>query len=238
MPTALLNGETVLRPARAGDADRQGAAVAWRRRQRKEARTIRPRSCGRGARHPDVVQLLVETGADIRARSRTIPRLSSACRQSGPRGAELQCREAAPCCSPRASGTSGRPGAVAAGADVNDSCRTHQCAGARLTAGMERCGVPSTRAPIPMPSPLATPRPRGGVEATGLVKALLARGRSGHAHVRGTPLRRDTTDFNLPATLIGSTLFPLAARFLEPEIARACGRRRRPGSPCRTARRR
>jgi len=34
-------------------------------------------------------------------------------------------------------------------------------------------------------------------------------------------LRRDTTDFNLPATLIGSTPYLLAARFLEPEIVRA-----------------
>jgi ankyrin repeat protein len=38
---------------------------------------------------------------------------------------------------------------------------------------------------------------------------------------RGTPLRRDTTDFNLPATLIGSTPYLLAARFLEPEIVHA-----------------
>ena len=35
---------------------------------------------------------------------------------------------------------------------------------------------------------------------------------------KGTPLRRDTTDWNLPATLIGSTPYLLAARFLEPEI--------------------
>ena len=38
---------------------------------------------------------------------------------------------------------------------------------------------------------------------------------------KGTPLRRDTTDFNLPATLIGSTPYLLAARFLEPEIMKA-----------------
>ena len=31
-------------------------------------------------------------------------------------------------------------------------------------------------------------------------------------------MRRDTTDLNLPATLIGSTPYLLAARFLEPEI--------------------
>jgi uncharacterized protein len=52
-----------------------------------------------------------------------------------------------------------------------------------------------------------------------LVKALLARGASPDVRMtKGTPLRRDTTDFNLPATLIGSTPYLLAARFLEPEI--------------------
>ena len=52
-------------------------------------------------------------------------------------------------------------------------------------------------------------------------------------------MRRDTTDFNLPATLIGSTPYLLAARFLEPDIMRgARGRRRRSGrSRWRTARR-
>jgi ankyrin repeat protein len=34
-------------------------------------------------------------------------------------------------------------------------------------------------------------------------------------------MRRDTTDWNLPATLIGSTPYLLAARFLEPEILTA-----------------
>jgi ankyrin repeat protein len=33
-------------------------------------------------------------------------------------------------------------------------------------------------------------------------------------------VRRNTTDWNLPATLIGSTSYLLAARFLEPEIMR------------------
>ena len=41
-------------------------------------------------------------------------------------------------------------------------------------------------------------------------------------------MRRDTTDWNLPATLIGSTPYLLAARFLEPDIMPALvgGRRR------------
>jgi len=52
-----------------------------------------------------------------------------------------------------------------------------------------------------------------------LVKALLAHGASPDLRItRGTPMRRDTTDWNLPKTLIGSTPYLLAARFLEPEI--------------------
>ena len=55
-----------------------------------------------------------------------------------------------------------------------------------------------------------------------LVKALLAHKANPDLRTtKGTPLRRDTTDFNLPATLIGSTPYLLAARFLEPEIMKA-----------------
>src|SRR5206468_4566594 len=38
---------------------------------------------------------------------------------------------------------------------------------------------------------------------------------------KGTPLRRDTTDWNLPSPLIGSTPYLLAAKFLEADIMRA-----------------
>jgi ankyrin repeat protein len=55
-----------------------------------------------------------------------------------------------------------------------------------------------------------------------LVNALLAGGANPDLRTtKGTPLRRDTTDFNLPATLIGSTPYLLAARFLEPAIMKA-----------------
>ena len=54
-----------------------------------------------------------------------------------------------------------------------------------------------------------------------LVKALLAHGADPNMKMtKGTPMRRDTTDYNLPAPLIGSTPYLLAARFLEPEIMR------------------
>ena len=71
-----------------------------------------------------------------------------------------------------------------------------------------------------------------------LVNALLARGANPNLRIaKGTPMRRDTTDWNLPATLVGSTPYLLAARFLEPEIMRvlvAAAPIR--ASPCRTVR--
>ena len=55
-----------------------------------------------------------------------------------------------------------------------------------------------------------------------LVKALLAHGADPNTRMtKGTPIRRETTDFNLPQTLVGLPPYLLAARFLEPEILRA-----------------
>jgi ankyrin repeat protein len=55
-----------------------------------------------------------------------------------------------------------------------------------------------------------------------LVRALLARGaRADVAMTKGTPMRRTSQDYDLPAALIPSTPYLLAARFLEPDIVRA-----------------
>ena len=55
-----------------------------------------------------------------------------------------------------------------------------------------------------------------------LVKALLAHRADPNIRMtKGAPVRRDTTDFNLLAPLIGSTPYLLAAKFLEPEIMQA-----------------
>lgn len=52
-----------------------------------------------------------------------------------------------------------------------------------------------------------------------LVKALLKHGANPDALItKGTPIRRDSQDLVLPATLIGATPYFLAARFLEPRI--------------------
>jgi len=52
-----------------------------------------------------------------------------------------------------------------------------------------------------------------------LVRDLLSHGANPNAQItKGTPLRRNSQDFNLPATLIGATPYWLAAKFIEPEI--------------------
>src|SRR5581483_2324935 len=60
---------------------------------------------------------------------------------------------------------------------------------------------------------------RSGVR---LVQALLAHGADPNVRLtKGTPVRRNSEDFELPAALIGSTPYYLAAKFLEPAIMRA-----------------
>ena len=61
---------------------------------------------------------------------------------------------------------------------------------------------------------------RGALEATstwrqGFTLTLYHNANPDLRTTKGTPVRRDTTDFNLPATLIGSTPYLLAARFLK-----------------------
>lgn len=52
-----------------------------------------------------------------------------------------------------------------------------------------------------------------------LVKALLAKGADPNVKmIKGTPTRRNSTDYNLLAPLIGATPYLLAAKFLEPGI--------------------
>ena len=54
-----------------------------------------------------------------------------------------------------------------------------------------------------------------------LVKALLAHGADPNAQItKGTPVRRNSEDFELPATLVGATPYLLAGKFLEVDIMR------------------
>ena len=69
----------------------------------------------------------------------------------------------------------------------------------------------------------------------GLVRTLLTFKANPDARMtKGTPMRRNSQDFDLPAVLIGATPFALAAKFLETEIVRelaAAGADTRMGLP-------
>ena len=70
-----------------------------------------------------------------------------------------------------------------------------------------------------MPTESATPRftPPSCAATSNLVKNLLAHGANPNAQItKGTPFRRNSQDYNLPATLIGATPYWLAAKFVEP----------------------
>ncbi len=55
-----------------------------------------------------------------------------------------------------------------------------------------------------------------------LVESLLTHGADPDIRMtRGTPLRRNTTDYNLPKPLVGATPYLLAAQFAEPALMRA-----------------
>jgi ankyrin repeat protein len=230
----LLNGETVLMTcARAGEARAvrallvHGAMVDAKESAHDQTALM----WAAAQRHPDVVQLLVEAGADMRARSRTYPQtvVGVQTQRAG--------REALNYTVLRGGSTpllfAARVGDVAsagvlldAGADANDALPDRTSA-LVLAAHSGHGGVAAL-----LLDHGADPNAFGtGYTAlhaavlksdVTLVKALLAHGADPDMRmVRGTPLRRDTTDFNLPATLIGSTPYVLAARFLEAEIVRA-----------------
>ena len=230
----LLNGETVLMTcARTGDAGgvkvllMHGALV-----QSKEgAHDQTALMWAVAQRHADVVALLVGAGADIRARSRTYPQtvVGVQTQRAGreklnytvPRGGSTPLLFAARVGDDRSARL-----LLAAGADANDALPDGTSA-LVLAAHSGHGGVAAL-----LVDNGADPDAFGtGYTAlhaavlrsdVTLVKALLAHGANPNVRMtRGTPLRRDTTDFNLPATLIGSTPYLLAARFLEPDILRA-----------------
>jgi ankyrin repeat protein len=230
----LLNGETVLMTcARTGDAKAvkallmHGALV----NAKESAHDQTALMWAVAQSHPDVVRLLVETGADIRARSRTYPQtvVGVQTQRAGreklnytvPRGGSTPLLFAA-----RVGDVASARILLAAGADVNDSLpdgtsalvlAAHSGHGDVAAFLLDKGADPNAYATGYTALHAAVLR-----SDVALVKALLAHGVDPDMRMaRGTPLRRDTTDFNLPATLLGSTPYLLAARFLEPEIVRA-----------------
>ena len=227
----LLNGETALMTcARAGDARAVRALLAHgadaNAKEHEHQQTALMWAVAQ--RHPDVVQLLIGARADLRARSATYAQtvVGEQTQRAGReelnytvlRGGATPLLFAA-----RVGDVDSAKLLLAAGADANDS----QPDGVSALVLAAHSGNGSVAALLLEQG--ANPNADGsGYTALhaailrsdlNLVKALLARGANPNARItKGTPMRRDTTDWNLPATLIGASPYLLAAKFLESEI--------------------
>ena len=231
---ASLNGETVLMTcARSGEPRAVKALLVKGARVnvKEKAHSQTPLMWAAAQRHPEVTELLIEAGADINAQSLTYAQtvVGEQTQRFGReelnytvlRGGSTPLLFAA---------RSGDTGSVrlllAAGAKVNDALpdgtsalvlAAHSGHGDTAALLLEKGANPDAAESGYTALHAAVLR-----SDLKLVQALLARKANPDLRTtKGTPLRRDTTDFNLPATLIGSTPYLLAARFLEPEIMKA-----------------
>ena len=227
----LLNGETALMTcSRTGDVKAVEALLARgadvNRKEPFHDQTALMWAAAQ--KHPDVVAALIKAGADVRARSRTYSQTvtSEVTQRAGreelnytvPRGGSTPLLFAA-----RSGDVESARLLVEAGASVNDALPNgmtalieaahsgHQDVGTLLLAkgadpNAHEVGYTALHAAVL----------RGGLD---LVKALLAHGADPNLRMtKGTPVRRTSQDFDLPATLIGSTPYFLAAKFLEADI--------------------
>ena len=231
---ALLNGETVLMTcSRTGDVNAVNALLARgadvNRKEPFHDQTALMWAAAQ--KHPGVVAALVKAGADVRARSRAYTQTvtSEVTQRAGrealnytvTRGGSTPLLFAA-----RSGDVESARLLVAAGANVDDALPDgmtalveaahsgHEAVGMLL---LEKGADPNARGVGY--TALHAAVLRGGLE---LVKALLARGANPNlAMTKGTPVRRNSEDFELPATLVGATPYLLAAKFVEADIMRA-----------------
>jgi ankyrin repeat protein len=227
---ALLNGETALMTcARTGEVGAvkallaRGAAVNAKEPSRDQTALM----WAAAQKHPDVVAALLERGADVRARSRVYAQTvtSEVTQRAGREALNYQSQRggstpllfaARPAMSIRTPAAGGRRGRQRRAPERHDRLveaahSGHQAVGILLLnsgadANAANVGYTALHAAVL----------RGGLD---LVKALLAHGAKPDAQItKGTPVRRNSEDFELPATLIGATPYLLAAKFLEPDI--------------------
>ena len=230
---ALLNGETVLmtcsRTGEIGAVDAllaRGANVNAKESSHDQTALM----WAAAQKHPRVVRALVEHGADVRARSRVYTQTvtSEVTQRAGReelnypvlRGGSSPLLFAA-----RVGDAESARVLLEAGADVNDALPNGTSALVEAAhSGQQAAGVllldkgadPNTAAAGY--TALHAAVLRGGLD---LVKALLAHGANPNAQItKGTPVRRNSEDFELPATLVGATPYLLAAKFLEVDIMR------------------
>jgi ankyrin repeat protein len=181
--------------------------------------------------HPEAVDALLRNGADVRARSRSyIQTVTSEVTQRAgreelnydvPRGGSTALLFAA-----RSGDAESARLLIAAGADVNDVLPDGASAlvvaahsgHSRVAALLLEKGADPNAADIGYAA-LHAAVLRSDVD---LVKSLLAHKANPNAQItKGTPVRRNSQDFELPKTLIGATPYLLAAKFLEADIMRA-----------------
>lgn len=230
----LLNGETVLMNcARTGNAASvkallvRGAKVNVKEPEHDQTALM----WAAAEKHADVVQALLEAGADIRARSRTYAQtVTSEVTQRAGRE-ELNYTVLRGGSTPLLFGA--RSGDVesvrfllAAGADVNDALPNGMSAlvlaaqsGHGTTAALllEKGADPNAAAVGYTALHAAVLR-----NDLSLVNDLLVHRANPNAQInKGTPLRRNSQDFNLPAALIGATPYWLAAKLVEADLMRA-----------------
>jgi ankyrin repeat protein len=231
---ASINGETVLMTCARGGEPRAVKALLMKGARVNVKETSHDQTAlmwAAAQRHPEVTGLLIEAGADINAQSRTYAQtvVGEQTQRFGReelnyivhRGGSTPLLFAA-----RSGDTGSARLLLDAGANVNDTLpegmsalvvAAHSGHGETAALLLEKGANPD--AADAGYTALHAAVLRGDVQ---LVKALLAHKANPDLRTtRGTPLRRDTTDFNLPATLIGSTPYLLAARFLEPDIMKA-----------------
>jgi uncharacterized protein len=230
---ALLNGETVLMTcSRTGEI---GAVTALLARganvnAKEPSHDQTALMWAAAQKHPQVVAALVARGADVRARSRVYTQTvtSEVTQRAGReelnysvmRGGSTPLLFAA-----RVGDAESAQVLLEAGADVNDALPNgtsalveaahsgQQAVGSLL---LDRGADPNAAAAGY--TALHAAVLRGGLD---LVKALLAHGANPNAPItQGTPMRRNSEDFELPKTLVGATPYLLAAKFLEVDIMR------------------
>jgi ankyrin repeat protein len=230
----LPNGETVvMNCARTGEAKAvkalltQGAKVNARESAHQQTALM----WAAAEKHPDVVALLVEFGADVRARSLVYTQtvVDENTQRSGreklnydvKRGGATPLLFAA-----RVGDVESARILLSKGADPNDR-QPDGLTALQLAAYSGQgpvavllldCGADPNAAEIGYTA-LHAAVLRSALD---VVKALLAHGANPDAKLtKGTPIRRETTDYNLPKTLLGATPYLLAAKFCEPAIMQA-----------------
>jgi ankyrin repeat protein len=180
-------------------------------------------------RHSAVVRVLIEGGADVRARTAVRPRRVNTERGgfNGATATDIEKGGYSPLLFAAQQGDlESIELLIAAGADVDE--KAPEGTSALVVAAHSGHGAAARLLLDKGADPAAAGAGYTALHAAilhgdvDLVQALLARGVSPNAPlVKATPLRRNSADYGFEANLVGATPFWLAARFLEPPIMRA-----------------